>query len=677
METFSNSTEGLKDQWRAGFRKRIQNSLDFFRGQNAFEKTQARHFNAFNQTYSNNQTFRQEVQKLSPFELEVFCISSTLLQLGADSIYFTAAEVTRALAFRIKDQRHGEVRERILSEGHDDLGRLYHSVTDVSSATAGEEDRVNDIQRWIKASLNNHAVQRLFESMGREHTVAPLANQGNGVIGLAVQSQNSQAKSIPSISGSTYTAPSLPSRPTSNTMGLSISLSLNGTQADLFQQPHLCDQAHVLGAEFLDQVETVRELWLALKEPRPRKSRLSFLRFVFQYSPSHDQLALDRKLKLREMNSISLALCAATYTENMILGLSEGRFRALLSHYCKFLGGPGNIAASLPTDVIETSLTAKIIPEDHNAYMLFRKGLERHQRGHKAAPAPVPTRVSPHVERHHSVGNLMAWPQEHMAIILRMPLVTSFSVLLGQLARLYKENGRETPFPNDMTEALVAASKSVPLNDRMQILDTAAEMLTDSAPASASVHQFRYREAHEIARNIKVDGDIGEDQFQLLWDHIYCVGRVTRGKGDFESAKVCFEQCCAVTYGVRRSKVIIIQCALADLYCELDYLSGDHQHQYLLRAKSVLESASESVEGTNSKSRRRLLLSLSEVYVRQGQLHEATAILEGLLSIFNGLKSLDIVDRLGHVRLYMTLARSCPPEQARLHWREALRLNEA
>lgn len=124
----SNTIQGLKDQWRDGFRKRIQNSLEFLRGQCAFGKTQSRHFNAFNQTYSNNQRFRQEVEKLSPLELEIFCISSTLLQLETDCIYFTAAEVTRALAFRLEDQRRGEVRERILSDGHHDLGRLYHGA---------------------------------------------------------------------------------------------------------------------------------------------------------------------------------------------------------------------------------------------------------------------------------------------------------------------------------------------------------------------------------------------------------------------------------------------------------------------------------------------------------------------------------------------------------------------
>ncbi|KAH8759459.1 hypothetical protein F5883DRAFT_365114, partial [Diaporthe sp. PMI_573] len=196
--------------------------------------------------------------------------------------------------------------------------------------------------------------------------------------------------------------------------------------------------------------------------------------------------------------------------------------------------------------------------------------------------------------------------------------------------------------------------------------------------AKSRIHQFRYQEAHEITRRIEVGGDTSEDEFQLLWDHIYCVGRIVRGQGDFESAKVCFERCCAITYGVRPSKVIITQCALADTYCELGHLySRDPQNSYLSQAKSILELAVKSVGETNSKSRRRLLLSLSEVYIRQSQVHEATAILKELLTLFDGLKCPDIVDRLGHVRLYMAPARSCPSGQSMPYWKEALRLNKA
>lgn len=53
--------------------------------------------------------------------LEVVCILLALLQLEADSSFFNAAEVARALALRIGDQRRGEVNERIMSTDDSDL----------------------------------------------------------------------------------------------------------------------------------------------------------------------------------------------------------------------------------------------------------------------------------------------------------------------------------------------------------------------------------------------------------------------------------------------------------------------------------------------------------------------------------------------------------------------------
>ncbi|KAL2282156.1 hypothetical protein FJTKL_11195 [Diaporthe vaccinii] len=563
--------------------------------------------------------------------------------------------------------------------------------------------------------------------MGHEHAIVPLRHQANGIISPAMQTNDSQIELLPPTSptGPVCAAPHLPSGPRSDTMPLSISLRLNGMQANLCQQPHLCDEALVLGSEFLDQVTTVRDLRLALKEPRPRKSMLSFLRFVFESGPLLDQLALDRKLKLRKMDPISLVLCSATYTEKMVLGFSEGRFRVLHFNCCEFLGGPGNVAATLPIHVVDLAVKFKLVPEDHKAYAIFLRGLEEYQRARKATPPLLPPRIFTPAERLSNFGTSVTWPQEHVAAILRKPLNTSSLVLLGQLARLYKETGRDIPFPDDVTEAFSAASKSAPLNDRIQILDIAAEMLTDSAPpstrativhqrsvtlrllgnshqaereilsflektsdvpelllkslklslAESRVYQFRHHEAHDIARSIEVGGDISE--FQLLWDHIYCVGRIMRGRGEFESAKLCFERCCASTQGIRPFKVVLTQCALADIYCELDHLSGDPQHFHLLQAKSVLEPAVKSVGQTDSKSRRRLLLSLSEVYIRQLRVHEATTILEELITLFDGLKYPDIIDRLGHVRMHMTLARLCPSSQSMTYWREALRLNKA
>lgn len=240
-----------------------------------------------------------------------------------------------------------------------------------------EDDRINDIQGWILASLSNRAIQKLLENMGHEYGIIPPHHHVNGVISPTMQTNDSQVELLPptSTTGPACAAPSLLSGPPSNNMALSISLRLNGMEANLCQQPHLCDEALVLGSEFLDKVMTVRDLTLALKEPpRAKKSMRSFLRFVFESSRPLDQLALERKLKLRKMNSTSLVLCSATYTEKMVLNLSEGRFRALHSNCCEFLGGTGNFTASLPIDVVDFAFTVKLVPEDHNAYAVFLRG---------------------------------------------------------------------------------------------------------------------------------------------------------------------------------------------------------------------------------------------------------------------------------------------------------------
>ncbi|KAI7783468.1 hypothetical protein LA080_011815 [Diaporthe eres] len=573
MESASNSAEGLaaKWEWRAGFRKRIYNALEFLGGQDGFGKTQSRHFNAFNQTYSTNQRFRYEVGKLSPFEMEVLCISSTPRQLEDDLAYFTAAEVTHALAFKLQDHRRGEIRNRILSDGHGDLPRLYHTAKE--RAIPDEDDRINDIQRWIQASLNNRAIQRLLESMGHEHAIVPLRHQANGIISPAMQTNDSQIELLP---------PTSPTGP----------------------------------------VTTVRDLRLALKEPRPRKSMLSFLRFVFESGPLLDQLALDRKLKLRKMDPISLVLCSATYTEKMVLGFSEGRFRVLHFNCCEFLGGPGNVAATLPIHVVDLAVKFKLVPEDHKAYAIFLRGLEEYQRARKATPPLLPPRIFTPAERLSNFGTSVTWPQEHVAAILIQILDIAAEML--------------TDSAPPSTRATIVHQRSVTLRllgnshqaerEILSFLEKTSdvpELLLKSLKlslAESRVYQFRHHEAHDIARSIEVGGDISE--FQLLWDHIYC-------------------------------------------------------HFHLLQAKSVLEPAVKSVGQTDSKSRRRLLLSLSEVYIRQLRVHEATTILEELITLFDGLKYPDIIDRLGHVRMHMTLARLCPSSQSMTYWREALRLNKA
>jgi hypothetical protein len=89
--------------------------------------------------------------------------------------------------------------------------------------------------------------------------------------------------------------------------------------------------------------------------------------------------------------------------------------------------------------------------------------------------------------------------------------------------------------------------------------------------ASNFVYNFFFSEAHEEAKKYLPVGI--NERPELLWDHIYCVGRIMRGEGRFEEARQCFELC-RRTPGLTESRRPLILSAMADLYCELDYQYG-------------------------------------------------------------------------------------------------------
>ncbi|KUI68376.1 hypothetical protein VM1G_11577 [Cytospora mali] len=120
-------TEDPRLEWRAGFRRRLKRALEFMQGTEKIGLTQSRHFRSFARLVADNGAYRQEVQKLSPFELELLCISSTEQQLQSDVEYFTANEVVQALSINsISTTRRTEVREKILRNlTFEGLGRIY------------------------------------------------------------------------------------------------------------------------------------------------------------------------------------------------------------------------------------------------------------------------------------------------------------------------------------------------------------------------------------------------------------------------------------------------------------------------------------------------------------------------------------------------------------------------
>lgn len=114
MEVSHITPDSERTQWRAGFRKRIKAALEYLQGETSMSRRHERHFQGFAKVLSENVAFEKEVRKLSPFEFEVLCISSTELQLRDGLIYFAANEVTATLLLGIlKDDRREEVRDKL------------------------------------------------------------------------------------------------------------------------------------------------------------------------------------------------------------------------------------------------------------------------------------------------------------------------------------------------------------------------------------------------------------------------------------------------------------------------------------------------------------------------------------------------------------------------------------
>lgn len=118
-------------------------------------------------------------------------------------------------------------------------------------------------------------------------------------------------------------------------------------------------------------------------------------------------------------------------------------------------------------------------------------------------------------------------------------------------------------------------------------------------------------EAHkEVRRWVPSDGCL------LLWDQMFCVGRLLRGEGNFQEAKICFETCLD-TPGLSESKSILVRSALADVYCELS--DSYPSSSYLSREEVLVQRDTEALKGShrNCKGLRHLLLSLVEIKIKQ------------------------------------------------------------
>ena len=205
--------------------------------------------------------------------------------------------------------------------------------------------------------------------------------------------------------------------------------------------------------------------------------------------------------------------------------------------------------------------------------------------------------------------------------------------------------------------------------------------------ANNYVYQFQFTDADEELRKWLPLEDFSEEQFEVLWSQTYCRARVLKGLGRFSEAKDCLESClCA--YDLTESKRLLIQSTLADLYCELDYRqSKAHQtlegyfapgSGYLGKGEAIIRPQVEQARqyGSRSKSFRRLLLSLLEIEVRSERYREAELLANEALDLYHDLAYSDIVDRLGHVRVLIALARISPLAMAEQRWLFALDQNK-
>lgn len=196
--------------------------------------------------------------------------------------------------------------------------------------------------------------------------------------------------------------------------------------------------------------------------------------------------------------------------------------------------------------------------------------------------------------------------------------------------------------------------------------------------ASNYFYQFNFSTAHEHMKKLLHIQHVPEGQEQLLWDQIFCIGRILRGEGRFMEAKLCFETCMG-SPGLGDSKIFLLKSTLADLFCEINY-SQEPGNSYLIRAVEMVESDIERLRKTSRqhlKGYRRMLLSFIEVQIRQGHFLEAGDGVKELLALYDDLVDIDIVDRLGHVRTLIASARlPSSVQDSLLRWSDVLAWNK-
>ena len=306
---------------------------------------------------------------------------------------------------------------------------------------------------------------------------------------------------------------------------------------------------------------------------------------------------------------------------------------------------------------------------------------------------------------------------------------------LRHVLRLYAESGLEPPPGTNTVETLLSASKFEGPSDRENLLMMAARLqpepaephiraeivhqlsvmfrstgrISDSerliteffnseslgshyflgllhlSQANNQLYRFEFRRAREENCKWQPSSDTLSDcELRLLCDQLCTTGRILRGEGRFDEARRCFEGCLA-TPGLPRSKRLLVISHLSDVYCELDYIQRNNacqltlQSSYLNKGRNVVQQEIDCARacGKPSKGLRRLLLSLTEIEIRQGRFDMGECIVRELLGIYSKIAEPDVNDRVGHVRTLIARARVSQLCEAEEHWNAALMQNRA
>lgn len=323
-----------------------------------------------------------------------------------------------------------------------------------------------------------------------------------------------------------------------------------------------------------------------------------------------------------------------------------------------------------------------------------------------------------------------------MLTLFRSPSVQDLLLILHHFLRLYTETGLELPPCKNTGEALLSASKFAGLSDRENILIAAARLrpealdpdmraeiahrlsvvlrcrgrvldseriitefftsqcldlnqrsthflgLLNLSQAQNLAYRFDFEKAREETRKWRPSGDdpLSDSELRLLCDQLCCTGRILKGEGHFDRARLCFEGCLA-TPGLPGAKRFLIVSHLSDLCCELDYTQRDNTYHQTPQS-TLLDEGREMVQrelmrarDKPSKGLRRLLLSLIEIELRQGYHARAKSLIMELLDIYSSIAEPDVDDRVGHVRTLVASARISQPWEAERHWNAALLQN--